>query len=105
MRYALEVFAPVIDVASRQSAVSQLKALQDVLGRFQDADVQSRALRGFATEMMHDGTPAATLLAMGELVAHLDAEKARARRDAHRAFAGFADAPWRVRVPQSRGQR
>jgi CHAD domain-containing protein len=105
LRYALEVFAPVIDVASRKRAVGHLQALQDVLGRFQDAEVQSRALREFATEMMHDGTPAATLLAMGELIAHLDAEQGRARHDFHQAFAGFADSPGRVRVSQSRVQR
>ena len=40
LRYALEVFAPVIDKDSRKSAVADLKGLQDVLGRFQDSEVQ-----------------------------------------------------------------
>jgi hypothetical protein len=39
--------------------------------------------------MMTDGTPASALLAMGELIAHLDAEQARARRQFEGAFAQF----------------
>jgi len=34
LRYALEVFAPVIDKDSRKTAIADLKDLQDVLGRF-----------------------------------------------------------------------
>ena len=52
--------------------------------------MQSTALRGFAEAMMTDGTPASALLAMGELIAHLDAEQARARREFDGAFAQFA---------------
>ena len=51
LRYALEVFAPVIDKDSRKSAVADLKDLQDVLGRFQDSEVQRQSLREFAEEM------------------------------------------------------
>jgi hypothetical protein len=59
--------------------VADLKRLQDVLGRFQDSEVQRQAIRGFAEEMMRAGASAETLLAMGELVGHLDAEQDRAR--------------------------
>ena len=38
-----------------RQAVADLKELQDVLGRFQDAEVQRHALRDFADEMMADG--------------------------------------------------
>lgn len=89
LRYALEVFAPVIDDAARKRAVNDLKGLQDVLGRFQDTQVQRQALRGFAEEMMADGTPAAAVLAMGELIGHLDAEQDRARSEFDVAFARF----------------
>jgi CHAD domain-containing protein len=87
LRYALEVFAPVIDAAAGKRVVADLKDLQDVLGRFQDSEVQRQALRGFAGEMMADGTPAAAVLAMGELIGHLDAEQDRARREFDVAFA------------------
>jgi CHAD domain-containing protein len=89
LRYALEVFTPVIDDAARKRAVTDLKGLQDVLGRFQDTEVQRQALRGFAEEMMVDGTPAAAVLVMGELIGHLDAEQDRARGEFGVAFARF----------------
>ena len=89
LRYAMEVFAPVIDDAARKRAVSDLKGLQDVLGRFQDTEVERQALRGFAEEMMVDGTPAVAVLAMGELIGHLDVEQDRARREFDVAFARF----------------
>jgi CHAD domain-containing protein len=87
LRYALEVFTPLIDDAARKRAVDDLKELQDVLGRFQDSEVQRRALRGFAEEMMADGTTAGAMLAMGELIGHLDVQQDRARREFDVAFA------------------
>ena len=90
LRYALEVFAPVLDEGPRKRAVGDLKDLQDVLGRFQDCEVQRRAMRGFAEEMMAEGTTAGAVLAMGELIGHLDAEQDRARREFDSAFARFA---------------
>ncbi len=87
LRYALEVFAPVIDAAAGRRVIGDLKDLQDVLGRFQDSEVQRQALRGFAEEMMVDGTPAAAVLAMGELIGHLEVEQDRARREFDVAFA------------------
>src|SRR5665811_995412 len=52
LRYALEVCSPVVARGPRKRAIADLKELQDVLGRFQDCDVQRHALRGFAEEMM-----------------------------------------------------
>jgi CHAD domain-containing protein len=89
LRYAIEVCSPVVAKGPRKHALAHLKKLQDVLGSFQDCQVQSTALRGFAEAMMTDGTPASALLAMGELIAHLDAEQARARRQFDGAFAQF----------------
>jgi CHAD domain-containing protein len=85
----LEVFAPLIDQTARKQAVADLKGLQDVLGRFQDAEVQRRAMRGFAEEMMSQGTTAQAVLAMGELIGHLDMEQDRARHEFDAAFARF----------------
>ena len=90
LRYALEVCAPVVTRGPRKHVVADLKELQDVLGRFQDSEVQRHALRGFAQEMMTDGTDAAAVLAMGELIGHLDAEQDQARRDFDGAFTHFA---------------
>jgi len=90
LRYAIEVCGPVVASGPRKHALAHLKGLQDVLGRFQDCEMQSTALRGFAEAMMADGTPASALLAMGELIAHLDAEQARARRQFDGALAHFS---------------
>jgi len=89
LRYALDVFAPVIDKRARMRAAADLRGLQDVLGAFQDSEVQRHALHGFAEEMMAAGTPAGAVLAMGELIGHLDAEQDRARREFDVAFARF----------------
>jgi CHAD domain-containing protein len=90
LRYALEVFTPVVAKGPRKRAVAHLKRLQDVLGRYQDSEVHRQALRGFAAEMMAEGTPAEAMLAMGELIGHLDADQERARREFDGAFARFA---------------
>lgn len=90
LRYALEVFAPVVAEGPRKRAVADLKGLQDVLGRFQDSEVQRHALRGFAEEMMAVGTTAGAMLAMGELIGHLEAAQDRARPGFDIAFARFA---------------
>jgi CHAD domain-containing protein len=102
LRYALEVFAPLVESVTRKRAVADLKGLQDVLGRFQDSEVQRMALRGFAEEMMAEGTTAAAMLAMGELIGHLDVEQARARRAFDVAFARFGR-PSSLRLMQRLG--
>jgi CHAD domain-containing protein len=89
LRYALEVCAPVLPEGPRKRVVADLKGLQDVLGRFQDAEVQRWAMRGFAAEMMAEGTSAGAVLAMGEVIGHLDVEQDRARREFDAAFARF----------------
>lgn len=90
LRYALEMFTPLHDPDTTGKAIADLKKLQDVLGRFQDAEVQQHAVRAFAEEMTAAGTaPAATLLAMGELVTHLEADQAAARSDFTGAFERF----------------
>ena len=102
LRYALEVCAPVVAKGPRKRAVAELKGLQDVLGRFQDSEVQRRALHGFAEEMIAGGSPTAAVLAMGELIGHLDAEQDRARHEFAGAFTHFVR-PSSRRVMQKLG--
>ena len=89
LRYALEMFAPVLDDAHVVKAIKDLKSLQDVLGRFQDSEVQRSTLRGFAQAMVADGAPAEALLAVGELMSHLFGEQQRARAEFATAFASY----------------
>ena len=80
LRYLLEVFRPVCADAPYRPLIKELKALQDTLGDFQDGEVQREAVREFAAAMMEQGAaPPATVLAMGELAAQLDAHQLNAR--------------------------
>lgn len=95
LRYTLELFAPAVDAEAQRSVVKQLKALQDVLGVFQDSEVQRHALRQLAEQMVaeqnaHRTVPVVTLLAMGELATRLDEDQRRARMDFEQTFARFA---------------
>jgi CHAD domain-containing protein len=103
LRYALEMFAPVLDDAQVGKAIKDLKSLQDVLGRFQDSQVQRTTLRGFAREMVADGAPAEALLAMGELMGHLYAEQRRARAEFATAFGSYVRPASRLRMARLLG--
>jgi len=105
LRYALEMFTPVLDDAQVGKAIKDLKHLQDVLGRFQDSEVQRTTLRGFAHEMAADGAPADALLAMGELMGHLHAEQQRARAEFATTFASYARPAGRRRMAHLAGSR
>jgi CHAD domain-containing protein len=80
LRYLLEVFRPLCAQAPHRGLLSELKALQDTLGDFQDGEVQREAVREFAAAMMEQGAvPPKTILAMGEMAAQLDAHQLGAR--------------------------
>ena len=92
LRYLLEVFAPLMDPADARGAVKELKALQDVLGTFQDTEVQREALYTFAADMLARGSASArTLLAMGQVAGRLHDQQEAARADFESRFAAFAD--------------
>ena len=59
--------------------VATLKGLQDVLGRFQDREVQAELLRSLGDEIAALEGGAAALMAMGVLVQRLAEEQAQAR--------------------------
>jgi len=80
LRYLLEVFRPLFADGPYRPLIKELKALQDTLGDFQDGEVQRESVREFAAVMMEQGAaPPATVLAMGELAAQLDAHQLNAR--------------------------
>ncbi len=80
LRYLLEMFRPLCDPPTYKAVTADFKGLQDVLGDFQDGEVQAAALREFAEEMMRERSASAgTLLTMGELAARFD-ERQRAAR-------------------------
>jgi CHAD domain-containing protein len=104
LRYMLEVFASLQAPAVQWQAVNELKALQDCLGEFQDAEVQRTELREFADAMMADhSAPAVTLLAMGEISAALAFRQRAARGDFASKFAEFASPQGRARFAELAG--
>jgi len=99
LRYALEFFAPLYDLAASAKVVGDLKRLQDCLGEFQDTEIQIAAIRALATAMLAQGeAPAVTLLAMGEITAGLALRQRAARADFERRFAAFAGVEGQRRV-------
>ena len=85
--------------------VSSLKELQDVLGRFQDREVQAELLRSLGDEVAVLEGGAAALMAMGVLVQRLAAEQTHARAQFAKSFAGFAAKSQRKLVEQTFGCR
>jgi CHAD domain-containing protein len=99
LRYLVEMFGSLHDPAQRWQAVRELKALQDCLGAFQDAEVQRDEIRAFAAQMMAErAAPAETLLAMGEIAASLAVAQATARSQFDGRFAAFAGPASRRRM-------
>lgn len=93
LRYALECYGSLFPAAEVAAVVKDLKGLQDVLGEYQDCQVQAGSLERFAQQMLDEGSASApTLLALGSLVEQLDEREAAARRAFEEHFARF-DAP------------
>jgi len=94
LRYTLEIFAGLYDPVAQRALVDDLKKLQDCLGEFQDTEVQQRAIRQFAEDMLAgDGANSATVeavMAMGRLADRLEERQRIARARFGQLFAGFA---------------
>lgn len=90
LRYLMEFFASLYPEAQLKPLVKRLKTFQEVLGIFQDYEVQSHALTAFARDMHAQGTaPAETYMAMGALASRLIAGQQAARADFAGRFAAF----------------
>lgn len=88
LRYLLECFAPVFDPEPVASITDRLRRLQDVLGEFQDCEVQARALHELLLVRDEDS---AMVLAAGSVVEQLGRRSARARKGFAKAFGKFDD--------------
>jgi len=90
LRYLLEFFASLYPAEVVKPMVGSLKALQDVLGRFQDREVQAAQLRSLGDEVAALDGGAAALMAMGVLAQRLDDDQREAREQFAERFARFA---------------
>jgi CHAD domain-containing protein len=91
LRYLLEFFASLYPADVVKPMVATLKGLQDVLGRFQDREVQANLLRELGDEVATQDGGAAALMAMGVLVQRLGREQSKARAEFAASFAEFSN--------------
>jgi CHAD domain-containing protein len=103
LRYLLEFFASVFPGEVVGPMVKSLKALQDVLGRHQDRQVQAETIRSLRDEVVRLDDGAAALMAMGLLVDRLERGQAQARAEFAERFAVFAGRPQRKLVRETFG--
>ena len=101
LRYLLEFFANLYPPAVVKPLVKSLKALQDVLGRFQDREVQADELRALRDDVAKVEGGAAALMAMGLLVDRLAREQHEARAEFAAQFEAFASADNRRTVKEA----
>jgi CHAD domain-containing protein len=91
LRYLLEFFRSLYSEEAIARLVAELKRLQDNLGDFNDYRVQRQSLERFAAEMAEEGSaPVRTQLAMGRLLALLEAGQAAERSRFAKRFHRFA---------------
>lgn len=90
LRYLIDSFSALYDPDDVRAVIKPLKRFQDVLGDFQDGEVQVAAIAHFARLMdeRRCGSPEA-LLAMGLLRARYEEVHEAARADVKRSFEEF----------------
>ncbi|OLT41370.1 hypothetical protein BJF85_23845 [Saccharomonospora sp. CUA-673] len=99
LRYLLEFAQPLCRQGEYSAVLKRLKRLQDILGAFQDGEVQSLDLRERAAEMSESGrAPVGTLLAMGELAGTFAVDQQRARHELTEALRRFLGEDMRKRI-------
>jgi CHAD domain-containing protein len=89
LRYLIEFFQNLYSKQQVRKLIKQLKGLQDVLGDFQDLDVQIDFIERCRKDSKGELLPA-TLSALDELIRQLTAQKARVRKHYQPAFDAFA---------------
>jgi CHAD domain-containing protein len=103
LRYLLEFFSSLYPPQVVKPMVATLKGLQDVLGRFQDREVQADLLRALGDDIAAMEGGAAALMAMGVLVERLTEQQEQARAQFDASFELFAAKPQRKIVARTFG--
>ena len=102
LRYLLELFGvPLFAEEVVKPMIKTLKALQDVLGRHQDREVQVALLRSLGPEVGEASDGDAALMAVGALVARLGEDERAARGEFAGRFAEFASKEQRRLVKET----
>jgi CHAD domain-containing protein len=104
LRYLLELFGSELYPADVvKPMIKTLKALQDVLGRHHDREVQAATLRSLREEVSALPRGAAALMAMGLLVERVAEDQRAAHRQFQDVFAAFASKQQRKLVKDTFG--
>lgn len=101
LRYLLEFFSPLFAAKVTKPMVKTLKALQDVLGRFQDREIQAAMIRSLGDEIGARPGGAGALMAMGVLVERLEEQQDEARAEFHACFTAFSSPEQRALVKKT----
>jgi CHAD domain-containing protein len=102
LRYLLELFGvPLFPEEVVKPMIKTLKALQDVLGRHQDREVQISLLRSLAPEVGEAARGETALMAIGVLVARLGEDERVARGEFAGRFDEFASKEQRRLVKET----
>jgi CHAD domain-containing protein len=89
LRYLLESFALQFHPKSLKLVKKSLRSMQDVLGEFQDSQVQATTLAAMAEELVTRGAGAPTILAIEGTVEHLAVRSLNAREKFSTRFNDF----------------
>jgi len=97
LRYLLEFFHSLYPAAEINARIKELKRIQDILGGFNDMEVQRDRLSAFAREL-HAGPDVETscILTLGRLAGALEDRQEELRTAFHEAFARFESEPVRA---------
>jgi CHAD domain-containing protein len=102
LRYLLELFGvPLYPEGVVKPMIRSLKALQDVLGRHQDREIQVETLRSLSDAVAAVTDGPAALMAMGVLVERLEEDQLAARDRFAARFAAFASGRQRKLVRET----
>jgi len=93
LRYLMEFFQSLYSEADIKTLIKALKGFQEILGDFQDFEVQEQTLKLFSEEMLQAIAPPSshTFLAMGILVQQLDYKRLQAREQFSGRFTHFKE--------------
>ena len=97
LRYLLEFFHSLYPAPEINARIKELKGIQDILGRFNDMEVQRKRLLAFAHELHTDSdVETRCILTLGRLAGTLEERQEEFRSAFHDAFTGFESASVRA---------
>ncbi|MGR9115751.1 MAG: CHAD domain-containing protein [Gammaproteobacteria bacterium] len=80
LRYLMEFFQSLYPETKIKPLIKSLKDFQEILGDYQDLEIQEQTLKSFSQEMRENQISTNTFLAMGVLIQNLDNRRCQARK-------------------------